>query len=140
LDQISGGEVSTILSKCGVELDSNYVGKTRTPNDIIIWPLSGATSHPILSEPNAGLTFTEVWDYWPYSDLGDLMQTTGRGDAQILMGTIATQKNDHGVLTTCMDGLFTLQTFSSHSYPYNVVSPLWENYIYNALKVRLLGQ
>jgi len=140
LDQISGGEVSTILTKCGVEVDRNYVGKNRAPEDIIVWPLPGANENPVMQDPNGGLTFTKVWTTWSYDDLGDLMQLTGRGDAQLLLGTLATSNKDHGVLTVCMDGKFTLMTFSSHSYPYNVTYPLWENMITNALKVRFAGQ
>lgn len=139
LDQVAGGEVSTILSKCGVDVYRNYVGKTRTPNDIAIWPLPDAPGHPWLSDPNGGLSFTKTLGYWGYDDLGDLLETTGRGDAQLLLGTMATEPNTHGTLAVCMDGQLTLQTFSSHSFPLNIMTLLWENYIVNALKVKLLG-
>jgi uridylate kinase len=55
------------------------------------------------------------------------------------MATGATKRDRDGVLATCMNGQVTLQTFSSHSFNYDVMSPLWENMITNALKVRLLG-
>jgi hypothetical protein len=38
-----------------------------------------------------------------------------------------------------MDGHLILQTFSSHQLTFDAMSPVWENYIYNALQVRLLG-
>jgi hypothetical protein len=137
LDQISGGTVSSILSKCGVKVQGNYVGKTGTVNDLLIWPLE--TGHPILSEPNSGFRFTNVALYWPFWDLGDLMKKTGKkSDTKLLLGTIAQNKNDHGVLTVCMDGRLIIQTFSSHDLAAEEVIPLWENYIYNALKPRLL--
>ena len=44
-----------------------------------------------------------------------------------------------GVLATCMNGQFTLMGFSSHSFEFQTMYPLWENMIYNALRVRLLG-
>jgi len=135
LDRISGGEVSMILSKCGVEA-RNYIGKNQDPVDLIVWPLPGALDHPLLSVPNAGLTFTDVWEFWPYSDLGDLLSLTGRGDAQLLLGTIATERNNHGTLAVCLDDMLILQTFSSHSFTYDVMSLLIENYIYNALFTR----
>ena len=139
LDQISGGEVGTILSKCGVDVYRNFTGKTRTVNDIIMWPLPDAPGHPWMSDPNGRLTFTDAIDYWSYDDLGDLLENTGRGDAQLLLGTLATDANTHGTLAVCMDGQLTLQTFSSHSFPMNTMTLLWENYIVNALKVKLLG-
>lgn len=135
LDQISQGTVSTILTKCGVQVYP-YVGKTRTLIDILVWPISG-TDHPILKEPNSGLTFSKAVAYWPYNDLGDLVALTGQGDAQILMGTKANEKSRDGVLTTCMNGQFTLMSFSSHSFTFQTMMPLWENMITNALKVRM---
>lgn len=137
LDQVSGGTVSSLLSKCGVKVQGNYVGKTGTVNDLLIWPLE--TGHPILTEPNSGFRFTNVAVYWPFSDLGDLMKKTGKkSDTKFLLGTIAQNKNDHGVLTVCMDGRLIIQTFSSHDMAAEEMIPLWENYIYNALKPRLL--
>lgn len=135
LDQISEGTVSTILTKCGVQVYP-YVGKTRSPIDIVVWPVSGV-SHPILREPNSGLSFTKAVAYWPYNDLGDLVALTGHGDAQILMGTKATENSRDGVLTTCMNGQFTLMSFSSHSFSFQTMMPLWENMITNALRVRM---
>lgn len=135
LDQISQGTVSTILTKCGIQVYP-YFGKTRTLVDLLIWPISGV-EHPILNQPNSGLNFTKAVAYWPYNDLGDLVALTGQGDAQILMGTKANERARDGVLTTCMNGQFTLMSFSSHSYSYQTVSPLWENMITNALRVRM---
>ncbi len=135
LDQISQGTVSTILTKCGVQV-SPYVGKTRTLMDILVWPISGV-DHPIMKEPNSGLSFSKAVAYWPYNDLGSLMSLTGQGDAQLLMGTKATENARNGVLATCMEGQFTLMTFSSHSFTFQTMMPLWENMITNALRVRM---
>ncbi|MBN1148036.1 MAG: hypothetical protein JXA78_12330 [Anaerolineales bacterium] len=139
LDDISEGKVAPILADCGVQL-YEYYPKTGTINDLVVWPLPGMSSHPVLTTPNGGLTFTKARDKWMWSfDLGDHTAYTGRGDAQILMGNDATDGNKDGVLTVCMNGQFTLMGFSSHSFPYQVMYPLWENMIYNALKVRMTG-
>ncbi len=138
LDQISQGTVSTILSKCGVDV-TNYVGKERSLLDLLIWPISGV-DHPILHEPNSGLNFSKAVNFWPYEDLGDLVTATERGDAQILMGRKPQEKSRNGVLTTCLNGKLTLMTFSSHSFTYQTVSPLWENMITYALKVRMANR
>jgi hypothetical protein len=134
LDQIAGGKVGAILSKCGVEYYRNYVGKERRPQDIMVW--STGVDHPIMYDPNSGFRSGNVWEYWNYDDLGDLVRITGRGDAKLLMSTVAMNKSDHGVLTVCMDDRLIIQTFSSHSYPWEEMSYLWENYIENALKAR----
>ncbi len=134
LDEISQGTVSTILLRCGVQVYP-YIAETGTENDVIMWPLG--VPHPVLSQPNSGMSFTYALDnwLWLYSDLGSLMAVTG-GDAQLLLGTNAQQKYQDGTLAVCLGGQLTLQTFSSHSFPYETMFPLWQNYIYNALQVR----
>jgi len=139
IDQVSEGKVSTILTKCGVQVYP-YFPATGSVNDVIVWPLPGMSSHPLLSQPNGGLRFTKARDTWLWTfDLGSHTAYTGRGDAQILMGTDAQDGNKDGVLTVCMGGQLTLMTFSSHSFPYDIMYPLWENMIYNSLKIRLTG-
>ncbi|MBN2547823.1 MAG: hypothetical protein JXB15_01595 [Anaerolineales bacterium] len=138
LDAISEGTISPILADCGVQIYP-YFPKTGTVNDVVIWPLSGV-SHPILNEPNSGMSFTKARDKWLFSfDLGSLMALTGTGDAMLLLGTNATKEYQDGALAVCKGGQLIIQTFSSHSFPYNVMYPLWENYIYNALRWRLQG-
>ncbi len=134
LDQVSQGTVSTILARCGINI-KNYVGKTQTLTDMVVWPISNI-SHPILNEPNSGLSFTKAVYYWPYSDLGDLVSLTGSGDAQIILGRNADERTSGGVLTTCLGGQLTLLTTSSHNYSFQTIMPLWENMIYQALKYR----
>jgi hypothetical protein len=102
----------------------------------VIWPVSGA-DNPIMQSPNSGLAFTKARDTWFFSyDLGSKMALTGNGDAQMLLGRNAQDPTRDGTLASCMGGQLTLQTFSSHTFPFDVMYPLWENYIYNALKVR----
>lgn len=135
LDEISQGTVSMILTKCGVDV-IDYPTDTGTINDVLVWPISGV-SHPVMTDPNSGMSFTKARDTWIWSgDLGSRIEPTGHGDAQLLMGTNATYRDRHGVLAVCMDGQLILQTFSSHSFSYQTMGPLWENYIYNALKWR----
>lgn len=136
LDAISEGTISPILADCGVQVYP-YFPKTGTVNDVVIWPLSGV-SHPILNEPNSGMSFTKARDKWLLTfDLGSLMALTGSGDAMLLLGTNATKEYQDGGLAVCKGGQLIIQTFSSHSFPYNVMYPLWENYIYNALRFKL---
>lgn len=137
LDQTTNPARNEILDTCGVSV-KEYLPSEGSALDVIVYPIIGA-SHPILSVPNSGLSFTDATTRWVASgDLGDLMSLTGTGDAQILIGTNATQANSGGVLATCMSDRLTLMTFSSHSFTYNTMVPLWENMIYNALKTRAL--
>jgi hypothetical protein len=136
LDAISQGTVSTILSRCGVDV-RDYTTDVGTLIDVVIWPISGASSHPVLTYPNSGMSFTKARDTWIWSgDLGSKMNLAGTGDAQFLLGTNASEKDHNAVLAVCMNGQLILQTFSSHSFGYQVMYPLWENYITNALKWR----
>jgi len=142
LDKSYSGTAGRILSRCGIAFQANWYD--IPPSRMIMFPLD--SSHPILQEPNAGLGFTDSTSYWwdetgvnDY-DIGDLVKLTLGGDAQLLLGTKATEKNSHGTLTVCMDGQLIIQTFSSHQLTFKTMQPLWENYIYNALKVRFERQ
>jgi hypothetical protein len=137
LDEISEGAVAPILAKCGVQVYP-YVPTTGGVLDVVMWPLG--VQHPVLEQPNSGLSFTRARDTWLWSfDLGSKMALTGNGDAQLLLGTNAQERYMDGTLAVCMGGQLTLQTFSSHSFEYATMYPLWENMIYNALKIRLTG-
>ena len=132
----SAGTASTLLSKCGIEFEKNW--KDVPPSREIMFPLDA--SHPILQEPNGGLRFTASTEYWAYTyDIGDWMKLTGRGDATLLVGTIATEKSTHGTVTVCMEDRLIIQTFSSHQLTFDTMEPVWENYIYNALRARFTG-
>ena len=104
-----------------------------------------AATHPILNNPNSGLSFTKTTSYWwdPSGqveyDIGDRMKLTFNADALLLVGTSAEDRNRNGTVTNCINNRLILQTFSSHQLTYDTMQLVWENYIYNALKVRLLG-
>ncbi len=135
LEDISEGKVAPLLAKCGLQVYP-YVPKTRTVNDVVMYALPPANS-PLLTDPNTTMAFTKAMDTWIWSfDLGTKMALTGTGDGQLLIGTNAQESYRDGTLAVCMDGQVTIQGFSSHSFPYRVVGPLWENYIVNALRWR----
>jgi hypothetical protein len=135
LDEKMGANGEALLSRCGVEFQRDW--SMVPPEREVMFPVND--SHPIMHEPNDGLTFTKVTDYWAYLyDIGDLLRKsmTG-GDATILVGTIGTESTNHGTLTVCVDDQLVLQTFSTHQISYDVMRRVWENYIYNGLKTRL---
>jgi len=138
LDQVASGTASTILSQCGVEFQSDW--RKVPPSRMVLSPLD--LDHPILNAPNARLSFTNVTSYWwdptgkVVYDIGDLMRKTPNSNASLILGTRATDKDSHATLMVCMDGRLILQTFSSHQFTFDVMSPLWENYIFNALRSR----
>ena len=132
LDQIYLGKAAIFLNKCGVTV-RNYTGKNIS--DVSVYSVNGV-DHPILYQPNPGLTFTTAKPVWAFSDLGDLFTLTGSGSGQILMATNPNDSTQNGVLTVCEGGKVIFQTFNSHNFPENIMRLQWENYIYNALKVR----
>jgi hypothetical protein len=137
LDEIYLGKAALILNRCGVSV-KNYAGKNRSPADIMLHPVNDP-GHAILNDPNSvsltdGLTF-----FWDYSDLGSTMDLTGEGDGLILLARSPSDSTQNGALAVCDDGRLILQTFSSHSFDETTMGKLWQNYIYHALKVRLLG-
>lgn len=138
LDEISSGKASLILNRCGVSV-KNYAGNNRSPSDIMLYPVNDP-GHPILNHPNSGISLTEgLTFFWDYNDLGSTMDITGEGDGLFLLARSPSDTNRNGVLAICADEKLILQTFSSHSFDEEIMGKLWQNYIYHALKVRLLG-
>jgi hypothetical protein len=138
LDQIAAGAASSLLEKCGVEFEKDW--SKVPPSRMVMFPLDA--SHPIMREPNPALSFTKVTSYWwdetlvNVFDIGDWLRISSGGDARLLVGTIAAEKTTHGTVAVCVDDRLIIQTFSSHQLTYDAMTSVWENYIYNALKVR----
>lgn len=138
LDQSYTSSAAPLLSLCGVNFQADQ--EKIPPARQIFFPIAG--DHPVLNEPNSGLSFTNSTSFWWDSnnvityDTGDLVELAPGSDAQIVLGTDATKTSSHGTLTVCMDGRLTLQTFSSHSINFDDMKLAWENYIRNALKAR----
>lgn len=138
LDQIAAGAASSLLDQCGVEFEKDW--SKVPPSRMVMFPLD--SSHPIMREPNPSLSFTKVTSYWwdetlqNIYDIGDWMKISSGGDARLLVGTIAAEKMTHGTVAVCIDDRLIIQTFSSHQLTYNSMTYVWENYIYNALRVR----
>jgi hypothetical protein len=133
LDLIGTGTVAPILEKCGIGLYSDWLNASS----LALWEL--VPDHPIFHYPNDGISMRNAAPFW-WNDQGDLLKTTGKGDAQLLLGTIATQKSDHGTLVTCLNGRLLIQTFRSHSYGMVEMESLWENYVYFVLKSKFESQ
>ena len=138
LDRSYSGLALGLLNRCGIQYDGNWT--KIAPARTALFALNPA--NPILNEPNSGMSYTKSTDYWwdPNGkidyDVGDLVRLVPGSSAQLLLGTTAQSKDSHGTLTVCVDGRLILQTFSDHQFSIDSMSPLWQNYIHNALKAR----
>jgi hypothetical protein len=138
LDQSFSGLAMGLMERCGIIYDGNWV--KIAPARTVLFALD--PTHPILNEPNSGMSFSKSTDYWwdpngrTTYDVGDLVRLSPGSHAKLLLGTSPEAKDSHGTLTDCMDGRLILQTFSDHQFSIDTMSQLWENYIYNALKAR----
>lgn len=131
LDEIAGGKISPLLARCGVRFQADW---WDPPSDSrSIWWLE--PEHPIFHEPNEGMSLAHYSIQW-FGDAGDFIRLAPGGDATLLAGNLAWEKSSHGTLASCIDGRFILQTHSTHDYHKEDVIPLWQNYIYYALKNR----
>lgn len=137
LDQTYNGIASTLLKRCGVEYQNNWI--KVPPQAQVMFPLG--SQHPILHEPNT-LSFTKVTDYWwdetgeKVYDIGDRVQLVAGSDAELLVGTHPNYHSTHGTVTVCIDERLILQTFSSHQLQLETMVQAWENYILHALRKR----
>jgi hypothetical protein len=134
LDASPAGKSKPLLDHCGVQFQSDWF----EPDLRVFFVLQ--PDHPIFHQPNQVFQFSNAPQMWK-GDVGDLVEIKYKdngpsGDAQLLLGTSARWKNHHGLLVNCMDGRLTFQLFASHEYQYGDIVPLWQNYIYQALKAR----
>jgi hypothetical protein len=127
LDQMAGGTIRPILEQCGVALYSDW-----TPTSTFaLWPL--VPDHQIFNYPNGDISMRNTSPFW-IGDHGDLLKVTGTGDAQLLLGTMESNKNDHGTLVSCFNGRLLIQTFRDHDFSRLDVEALWQNYVYYVLE------
>jgi len=134
LDSFASGTAEKLLEECGIEWQSDW--ENVPVNRRLMWPVN--FDHPIMRVPNANLTFTDVNSFWPYyTDLGDLVMLVPGSSAKILVAQKSDTTTTHGTVTACVNDRLVIQTFSSHQLSYEDIEPLWENYIYNTLKMRL---
>jgi len=138
LDQSFSGLAMGLMDRCGIIYDGNWI--KIAPARTVLFALD--PTHPILNEPNSGMSFSKSTDYWwdpngrTTYDVGDLVRLSPGSRAKLLLGTSAEAKDSHGTLTECIDGRLILQTFSDHQFSIDTMSQLWENYIYSALQAR----
>ncbi len=127
LDKIANGRIAPILSQCGVRFQRNWIREYEyDPFDYSIYWLD--QSHPLLSTPNTVQAPSYPYPIW-FTDAGDLLELGSGGDAVLVGGLHASRKSDYGVLAVCLGGRMVIQTFSSHDYEWEIVQPLWMNYI-----------
>ncbi len=127
LNQVTHGKIAPILSDCGVGFFRDWERDTvYDPYKYSIFWLD--TSHPLLSTPNTVRAPSYPYPVW-FGDAGDLLDLAPGGDAVLVGGLYQNRNSDYGVLASCLDGRMVLQTFSSHDYDWELIQPLWENYI-----------
>ncbi|NOH03858.1 MAG: hypothetical protein HND47_18780 [Chloroflexi bacterium] len=127
LDKIANGKIAPILSKCGVRFQRDWIRNFEyDPFDYSIYWLD--KSHPLLSTPNTVQAPSYPYPVW-FTDAGDLLELGSGGDAVLVGGLQSNRKSDYGVLAVCLGGRMVIQTFSSHDYEWDMVQPLWVNYI-----------
>jgi len=68
--------------------------------------------------------------------MGDLLRLTPGSSAQLLWGARTNIYDSYGTSVVCLDGQLTIQSYSSHSYGQDRIEPMWQNYVFNALKTR----
>lgn len=127
LDKIVNGKIAPILSKCGVSFFRDW--KRDNDYDPFSYSINWLDkSHPLLSSPNIAVAPSYPYPEW-FGDAGDLLKLGSGGDAVLVGGLHLNRKSDYGVLAVCLGGRMVIQTFSSHDYKWDIVQPLWENYI-----------
>ncbi|MBN2549189.1 MAG: hypothetical protein JXB15_08535 [Anaerolineales bacterium] len=134
LDSAPNGISQSLLRRCGVRFQDDWLEPEMR---VFFWT---QPDHPVFNEPNKVPLLGNAEQLWK-GDLGDLLQIRmdgGQpgGDALILASTNPGYKTDHGLLVNCLGGRLIIQTFASHEYRYADIIPLWQNYVYQALKNR----
>jgi hypothetical protein len=128
LDKINRGKITPLLNECGIEVQKNwerYSGFNPINYDMY-WV---EPNNPVFNTPNQVVNFTySISDPW-MGDAGDFLSLSDGSSSKILASHYAERTTDFGLLTSCLEGRVLIQTFSSHDYPSNPMTALWENYI-----------
>jgi hypothetical protein len=133
LDAIHSGSAGALLQQCGVAYQGDLWNLAY--GEQALFPL--APQHPLLKEPNQNILMQNVNPYWKSGDLGDWLEIIpGSSQATLILGSRPTNPRQYATLAACLEGRLILQTFSTHQYDQEAVIPLWQNYIYHALKAR----
>ena len=132
MDSIASGKISTILSRCGVKFQADWIDEPL--DEQLLFPING--SLPVHHFPNEGISLTNPSGYWMWTDLGDLMSLRPGSDAQMLWGARTNATDSYATAASCLDGRLIIQTYSSHSYGQDRIVLMWQNYIYNTLQAR----
>ncbi|MBI9044204.1 MAG: hypothetical protein JEZ06_06950 [Anaerolineaceae bacterium] len=128
LDDTAYGRAQAFMSKCGVQLQSDWY-RDPAGYDVLDYSILWLDSmHPVLSSPNPSVSLVTPNIYW-IDDVGDLIKLAPGGDAQLIGGLYYKHKSDYGVLASCLEGRAIIQTYSTHDYRYDQTVPLWENFI-----------
>jgi hypothetical protein len=145
IDSFVIGKVSPLLAKCGVRFMGDWfaIGAPIPDSEQVLYPYDG--TNLILHEPNEGIRISNPNQYWwnwmwfwgwGIGDYGDFLEKLPGSKATIVLGQKNQDKTRYATLVSCLDGQFTVQTFSTHSYGQDRVIPLWINMITQALKAR----
>ena len=132
MDSIASGKISTILSRCGVEFQRDWIDVPLTEH--LLYPING--TNPAHHYPNEGVSLTNPTGYWIWTDLGDLMKLSPGSNAQLLWGARVNVNDSYATAVSCLNGQLIIQTYSSHSYGQDRIERMWQNYIYNTLQAR----
>jgi hypothetical protein len=138
IDTTYSGGGREFMERCGLGYQGNRI--KIAPANMGMFAMR--FDHPLLSQPNANIPLSKTNGYWwdtsnqTSYDTGDLLNLTNGSQSQLVISTQPNNTSDHATLAVCEDGKLILQTFSSHTLIYDTMTLLWENYIYNALKVR----
>jgi len=131
LDAIWAGKFSALLTRCGVEFQSDWWNKPI--NEQLLWAVEG--SSPVFHAPNEGISLRNPTGYWQ-GDLGDLLRLAPGSRAVPLWSARTTTKDSYLTAVSCLDDRLVIQTYSSHNYGKDRIVRMWQNYIYNTLRAR----
>lgn len=130
--------ISALFRECGITFQRDF--DPANQDEQVLYAHN--SSHPIHTQPNDNIRLNYVLDTWEFDefggpgDYGDLVELIPGGKAQILFGHNNNNDRVSGTVVVCFDNRLIIQTHGTHSYGQNRSVPLWENYIYNALRAR----
>lgn len=131
LDSIWAGKFSSIMSRCGVEFQSDW--RNKPLDEQLLWAVEGGS--PIFHYPNEGISLRNPTGYWT-GDLGDLLRLSPGSQAVPLWSARTNTRDTYLTAVACLDNRLIIQTYSSHDYGKDRIVRMWQNYIYNALQAR----
>ena len=133
LDEDESALGGLLLSVCEAHVEKDWHREEDEERDeFVVYEFPGAGD--FFKTPKTVTMPMNPTFFWE-GDAGDFIRLdqSSSGKSRILAGELSPDRNNYGLMTSCLDGRMVLQTFSTHDYPLYETVRIWQDTMYYTL-------